>query len=132
MVGDVAKYPDYIPWFTFMHVSNVTHLDDSRVRFDAEAGVGFKFLSERFTTRITRNKSAQTIDVILLKGPFKRLNCQWKFTDDPKGARVDFDIDFEFKNPFLEGFLKANFDKAVSRLMACFEGRAATLYPKAV
>jgi coenzyme Q-binding protein COQ10 len=132
MVGDVSKYPDYIPWFTFMHVSNLSAIDDDTVRFDAEAGVGFKFLSERFTTRITRNRARRTIDVILLKGPFKRLNAQWKFTEDPKGARIDFDIEFEFKNPFLEGFLKANFDKAVSKLMACFEGRAATLYPKAV
>jgi coenzyme Q-binding protein COQ10 len=39
-------------------------------------------------------------------------------------------MDFEFKNPFLDGFLRANFDKAVAKLMACFEGRAASLYPK--
>jgi coenzyme Q-binding protein COQ10 len=130
MVADVEKYPDYIPWITSMRVSNRTTVGDSVTCFDAEAGVGFKFLSERFSTRITRDANDRTIDIALLKGPFKRLNCRWKFDSADKGCRASLDMDFEFKNPFLDGFLRANFDKAVSKLMACFEGRAATLYPK--
>ncbi len=137
MVGDVDKYPDYIPWITSMRVTNRTTVSEGVTRFDAEAGVGFKFLSERFSTRVTRNEGARTIDIHLLKGPFKTLICQWKFEDadwmgKPGGCRASLVMDFEFKNPFLTGFLKANFDKAVARLMACFEGRAETLYPKAV
>lgn len=130
MVGDVEKYPDYIPWITSMRVTNRVTLSETVSRFDAEAGVGFKFLSERFSTRITRDSERRTIDIILLKGPFKRLNCQWKFEDAEKGCRASLTMDFEFKNPFLDGFLRANFDKAVSKLMACFEGRAESLYPK--
>lgn len=130
MVADVEKYPDYIPWITSMRVSNRTTFEEGMTRFDAEAGVGFKFLSERFSTRITRDANHRTIDIALLKGPFKKLNCQWKFDPADKGCKASLDMDFEFKNPFLDGFLRANFDKAVSKLMACFEGRAATLYPK--
>ncbi len=130
MVGDVEKYPDYIPWITSMRVSNRTATEEGVTRFDAEAGVGFKFLSERFSTRVTRDANARTIDIALLKGPFKRLNCRWKFDPADKGCKTSLDMDFEFKNPFLDGFLRANFDKAVSKLMACFEGRAETLYPK--
>ena len=130
MVADVEKYPDYIPWITYMRVSNRTALSEGVTRFDAEAGVGFKFLSERFSTRVTRDANHRTISIILLRGPFKRLNCEWKFEEAGKGCRASLHMDFEFKNPFLTGFLKANFDKAVSKLMACFEGRAASLYPK--
>lgn len=130
MVADVEKYPDYIPWITSMRVSNRTILSEGVTRFDAEAGVGFKFLSERFTTRVTRDANKRTITIILLKGPFKRLNCEWKFEEAGKGCRASLYMDFEFKNPFLTGFLKANFDKAVAKLMACFEGRAETLFPK--
>lgn len=130
MVADVEKYPDYIPWITSMRVSNRAALSEGVTRFDAEAGVGFKFLSERFSTRVTRDANARTISIALVRGPFKRLNCQWKFEDAEKGCRASLQMDFEFKNPFLTGFLKANFDKAVSRLMACFEGRAESLYPK--
>jgi coenzyme Q-binding protein COQ10 len=130
MVGDVEKYPDYIPWISFMHVGNRVTGEDGVTRFDAEAGVGFKFLSERFSTRVTRDPTARTIEIALLKGPFKRLHCKWKFTPEGVACRVTLDMDFEFKNPFLDGFLRANFDKAVAKLMACFEGRAASLYPK--
>ncbi len=130
MVADVEKYPDYIPWITSMRVSNRTMLSEGVMRFDAEAGVGFKFLSERFSTRVTRDDNTRTIAIVLLKGPFKRLNCEWKFEESEKGGRASLQMDFEFKNPFLTGFLKANFDKAVAKLMACFEGRAESLYPK--
>jgi coenzyme Q-binding protein COQ10 len=130
MVGDVEKYPDYIPWITTMYVTNTVACAEGVSQLDAEAGVGFKYLSERFQTRVTRDQKQKTIDIVLLRGPFKRLNCTWKFSDDPKGAFVEFNIDFDFKNPFLDGFLKANIGKAVTRLMACFEGRAERLYPK--
>ena len=41
-------------------------------------------------------------------------------------------IDFAFKSRLLDGMLHANFDRAVSKLMACFEARAVHLYgPKA-
>ena len=130
MVGDVEKYPDYIPWITSMRVTNRVELSDGVTRFDAEAGVGFAFLSERFSTRVVRDANDRTITITLLRGPFKRLNCLWKFDEAEKGCRASLHMDFEFRNPFLTGFLKANFDKAVSKLMVCFEGRAASLYPK--
>ncbi len=132
MVGDVDKYPDYIPWITSMRVTNRVPVSETVSRFDAEAGVGFSFLAEQFSTRVTRDAGTRTIDIVLLRGPFKRLICQWKFEDADKGCRASLVMDFEFKNPFLTGFLKANIDKAVAKLMACFEGRAASLYPKAV
>jgi coenzyme Q-binding protein COQ10 len=37
-------------------------------------------------------------------------------------------IDFAFKSRLLDGMLHANFDRAVSKLMSCFEARAASLY----
>ncbi|MGZ3306320.1 MAG: type II toxin-antitoxin system RatA family toxin [Asticcacaulis sp.] len=133
MVADVEKYPDYIPWISFMHVSNRAVVSEGVTRLDAEAGVGFKFLNERFSTRVTRDANLRTIEISLLKGPFKTLYCKWKFVPEGKdggACRITLDMDFEFKNPFLTGFLRANFDKAVAKLVACFEGRAASLYPK--
>lgn len=37
-------------------------------------------------------------------------------------------IDFAFRSRLLDGMLHANFDRAVSKLMSCFEARAAKLY----
>ena len=90
--------------------------------------VGFSFLKERFATRVHRDAGARQIDVNLLSGPFRKLTNRWRFLDDPGGARIEFDIDFQFKSRLLEGLLKANFHHAVERLMGCFEARAKALY----
>ena len=80
--------------------------------------------------RHDRNRDA--VEVGLIRGPFRHLNNRWEFFPDPAGTRVEFFIDFAFKSRILDAMLHANFDRAVSKLMACFEARAAQLYgPKA-
>ena len=95
---------------------------------DAEAGVGFSFLKERFSTRVRRDPTNSRIDVSLLSGPFKHLANRWEFYPAEVGTRVEFDIDFQFKSRLLEALLAANFGRAVDRLMECFEARAKALY----
>jgi coenzyme Q-binding protein COQ10 len=134
LVGDVMAYPDFVPWITAMRTWNARSLEGGVETLDAEAGVGFSFLKERFSTRVRRDAAAHQIDVTLLSGPFKRLANRWQFFDAGEGmTRVEFDIDFQFKSRLLEGLLAANFARAVDRLMACFEARAQALYgaPKA-
>ena len=128
MVGDVRLYPEFVPWLTHIRVWNETTLAPGLTSIDAEAAVGFSFLKERFATRVVRNAAAAQIDVSLLYGPFKRLKNQWRFRPHPEGTEVAFDIDFEFKSRILDGLLAANMDRAVDKLVSCFEARAAALY----
>jgi len=128
LVGDVMAYPDFVPWITSMRTWNARTLETGVETVDAEAGVGFSFLKERFSTRVRRDAQSRQIDVTLLSGPFKRLANRWRFFEEDGGTRVEFDIDFQFKSRLLEALLSANFAHAVDRLMACFEARAATLY----
>ncbi len=129
LVGDVMAYPDFVPWITSMRTWNARALGDGVEAVDAEAGIGFSFLKERFSTRVRRDDPTKQIDVTLLSGPFKRLANRWQFFDAGDGAtRVEFDIDFQFKSRLLEALLTANFAHAVDRLMDCFETRARTLY----
>ena len=121
-------YPDFVPWITSMRTWNARALGEGRDSLDAEAGVGFSFLKERFSTRVMRDANARTIEVSLLSGPFRRLANRWSFHDDPGGTRVEFDIDFLFKARLLDALLAANFHRAVERLMSCFEDRAGALY----
>jgi coenzyme Q-binding protein COQ10 len=111
-----------------MQVSNQRSEGEAVSALDAEAGVGFSFLRERFSTRVRRNAAAKTIDVGLISGPFRRLENHWSFKPDPAGTRIDFSIDFEFRVRLLDMLLRANFDRAVGKLIACFEGRAKALY----
>ena len=129
LVGDVSHYPDFVPWITSMRTWNARTLSEGVESVDAEAGVGFSFLKERFSTRVRRDKPVGQIDVSLLSGPFRKLQNRWQFADDGEGgSQVEFDIDFVFKSRLLEAMLSANFAHAVERLMACFEARAKALY----
>ena len=130
LVGDVARYPEFVPWITSMRVQPLSGDNDRPgvTRLSAEAGVGFSFLKERFTTKVMRDVNARAIIVSLISGPFRRLTNQWRFEHDPAGCRVRFEIDFEFKSRLLTTLLRANFGLAVDRLIACFEARARDLY----
>ncbi len=122
-------YPDFVPWITAMRTWNARSLPDGVDTLDAEAGVGFSFLKERFSTRVRRDAPARQINVSLLSGPFRKLENQWRFVPAEDGATsVEFDIDFQFKSRLLDALLKANFVHAVDRLMTCFEDRARALY----
>lgn len=128
LVGDVDRYPEFVPWISSMRTWNARDLGEGCSSLDAEAGVGFSFLRERFATRVRRDAVNRQIDVSLLSGPFRRLTNTWRFLEDEAGTRIEFDIDFQFKSRLLEGLLAVNFHQAVEKLMGCFEARAKALY----
>jgi coenzyme Q-binding protein COQ10 len=131
LVGDVEAYPEFVPWITSMRVWNSQTEVPGVDSLDAEAGVGFAFLTERFSTRVRRDANTHEIAVSLIRGPFRRLDNRWRFSAHPAGALVEFSIDFEFKSLLLEALLAANLGRAVERLIGCFEDRARALYGKA-
>jgi coenzyme Q-binding protein COQ10 len=128
LVGDVDRYPEFVPWITALRTWNARGLGEGVDSLDAEAQVGFAVVKERFSTRVRRDAAARTIEVSLISGPFRTLANRWRFLDDPAGTRVEFDIDFAFKSRVLQALLAANFHHAVERLMECFEARAKALY----
>jgi coenzyme Q-binding protein COQ10 len=128
LVGEVARYPEFVPWITTMQVRNPRADGPGVSVVDAEAGVGFSFLKERFSTRVRRDADRLAVDVDLINGPFRTLKNSWRFEPDPVGCCVVFEIDFAFKSRLLEALLVANFGRAVDRLIACFETRAIALY----
>ncbi|HZZ86807.1 MAG TPA: type II toxin-antitoxin system RatA family toxin [Caulobacteraceae bacterium] len=128
LVGDVERYPQFIPWITRLAVSNRRNDGPGVEVLDALADVGFSIVRERFSTRVRLDEPALAIDVDLISGPFRRLTNRWRFRPHPKGAELSFEIDFEFKSRLLERLLAANFERAVNRLVRCFEDRARALY----
>ena len=128
LVGDVERYPEFVPWVLRLRTWNPRSESEGVSVVDAEAEVGFSFIHERFSTRVRCDAPALAIDVDLISGPFRRLDNRWRFEPDPMGARLRFAIDFEFKSRLLDALLAANFQRAVGRLIACFEARAEALY----
>ena len=130
LVADVDAYPSFLPWITSMRVWNRRTEPDGARMLDAEAGVGFAMLRERFSTWVRHDRRANVVEVGLIRGPFRHLKNRWEFHPDPKGTRLEFMIDFAFKSRMLDLVLQANFDRAVASLMRRFEERAAKLYGK--
>ena len=128
LVADVRAYPEFVPWVTSMRVWNEREEGPDVTLLDAEAGVGFAVLREKFSTWVRRDANRNVVEVGLIRGPFKHLKNRWEFHPHPDGARLEFMIDFAFKSRMLDMMLSANFDRAVNALIRCFEARARALY----
>ncbi len=129
LASDVGRYPDFIKWIRRLQIlSEETHEDVWRGR--AEATVGFLAFTETFVTDIMADRSKQSIDVTLVRGPFRRLRNAWRFAPTTDGTRVEFSIDFAFRNLVLQAVADANRDAAVSRIMSAFIEEAGRRYQK--
>ena len=128
LVADVRAYPDFVPWVTAMRTWNPREEAVGVDLIHAEAQVGFSFLKERFATWVRHDRNRHVVEVGLLSGPFRHLRNRWEFVPVQQGTRIDFMIDFAFKSRILDAMLHANFDRAVGRLIGCFEAEAARRY----
>lgn len=128
LVADVKGYPAFIPWIKAMRVWNARQGAGGRDLFDAEAVIGYKMLSERFSTAVTCDHAARTVTTRLLRGPFRSLENRWRFTPADPGTAVTFIIDYEFSNPILAALLQNNFDRFVGRIIEVFLAEADRRY----
>lgn len=128
LAGDVERYPEFVPWVAEMRVWNRQIGENGADSFDAEASVKFAVFRERFSTHVVRDPAALTVSTRLISGPFRHLVCDWTFKPHAQGCEIGFFIEFDFRSRFLEALLDANFDRAVGKLIGCFEQRADQLY----
>jgi coenzyme Q-binding protein COQ10 len=125
LVGDVRKYPQFIPWLQSLRVTKEEPRAEGGWEGVAEAIVGWKNITERFATTVRCEPAKGEVDVALVSGPFHALDNSWRF--DPhgeKGARVRFSISYQFKNPVLNALVAANKDRLAARIMGAFEREA--------
>ena len=124
LVADVGRYPEFLPWCVAARVRSRT--DTLLV---ADLIIGFKGVRESFTSRVTLDREAMTIDVLYQDGPFKYLNNNWKFKNlESDHCALDFYVDFEFKSRILQHLIGMLFNEAVRRMVRAFEQRADQLY----
>ncbi len=128
LVGAVELYPEFVPWVSDMRVFNRRAAGEGVTLLDAKAQVGFSIIHESFSTRVRLDAPGLAVDADLLSGPFRRLETRWRFSPREGGSELSFVIDFEFRSRLLHTLLAANFERAVARLIGCFERRARALY----
>ena len=122
LVADIERYPEFLPWCVGARIKE--RRPDLIV---ADLIIGFRMFRERFTSRVSLDRPRR-IDVEYAEGPFRYLNNHWTFTSDPKGCRVDFFVDFEFRSRLLQRLIEVLFSEAVRRMVGAFAKRARDLY----
>ena len=63
-----------------------------------------------------------------IKGPLKYLKNEWKFTEINDKTLLEFTIDFELKNNFLNIIMKNYFNFGLNKIADAFEQRALKLF----
>ncbi len=129
LAADVGRYPEFITWIQSLKMMDQQE-EPNRFRCRAEATVGFKGFRETFVTDVDARKGELAIDVTLVRGPFRKLKNMWRFAPGPKGARVAFEIQFEFRNFVLQALADANKVYAVKRVIDAFVSEAGRRYSK--
>jgi coenzyme Q-binding protein COQ10 len=130
VVADVERYPEFLPWCTGLRVLR-REQQGAREIVLAEMSVGFRTLRERYTSRVSIDRSAGRIDAAQTEGVFRTLDTHWRFSSDPRGTKVDFAIDFEFRSRVLGAVANAALGPVLMRMSHAFEARAKTLSQKA-
>ena len=122
LVADVQHYPDFLPWCVGATVKSRSETD-----LVADLVIGFGPFREGFTSQVTLDRPHKVV-VRYEKGPFRYLNNQWTFSPDPRGCRVEFFVDFEFRSRLLQSAIGVVFNEAVRRMVNAFLKRARQIY----
>ncbi len=127
MVLDIEKYPEFVPWCIEGRVLDKNESADL-ITFNGDLKVGKSILNETFSSHVSYYKAKDTIIVTNLDGPLKHLKNEWKFKEVNNSTQLEFFIDFELKNPILNGIMKKSFELGLNKIAKAFEERAIKLY----
>ncbi len=122
LVQDIEAYPEFLPWCLAAQVR-----EHSPHRTVATLTVGLRGLKQSFTTE-NIDREAESIDMTLLEGPFRRFSAHWRFKALGRhAARIEFSLSYEFANRLLARALEPLFDQIANTMVDAFTRRAAAL-----
>lgn len=127
LVADVQHYPLFLPLCEGLRVLSREQRGDQEVVV-ASMDVGYKAIRETFTSRVTLDHKALTVQADLVDGPFRHMQNRWSFADTADGCDVKFHITYEFKSMMLQMLMGAVFDQAFRKFAEAFESRARIVY----
>ncbi len=127
MVLDIEKYPEFVPWC--IEGKSYEKIENNDVTtFKGDLKVGKSILNETFSSQVSYHKEIDKIIVTNLDGPLKYLKNEWVFKEVNNATQLEFFIDFELKNPILNGIMKKSFEIGLNKIAKAFEVRANKLF----
>jgi ribosome-associated toxin RatA of RatAB toxin-antitoxin module len=125
LVNNITDYPQFLPWCKSITIHSQTESEIVATLLMTGAG-----LEKSFTTT-NEIKPDKSIDMRLLKGPFRHLEGHWQFHSlGQEGCKISLNMVFEISNPLLRMSLGTVFTKITDSLVDAFVKRANQLYGK--
>ena len=124
MVLDIEQYPQFVPWC----LDGKIHESKDFIEIKADLKVGKKFINETYSSLVLYSKKKDLITVTNIKGPLKHLKNEWKFKEINNKTQLNFSIDFELQNSFLNMIMKNYFNFGLTKITDAFEQRAIKLF----
>jgi coenzyme Q-binding protein COQ10 len=127
MILDIEQYPQFVPWCLEGKIHEKNESKDF-IEIKADLKVGKKFINETYSSLVLYSKKNDLITVINTQGPLKYLKNEWKFKEINNKTQLDFNIDFELKNNFLNMIMKKYFNFGLNKIIDAFEKRALKIF----
>jgi coenzyme Q-binding protein COQ10 len=125
LVADIES----VPMCSSVRIRRTMSSGEGVVSLLAEMNIGYKFITESFSCRVTLDRPRYKIIVEYIDGPFRFLENRWTFADDGAGGcDVGFYINYEFKNRAFALLAGAVFDSVFRKMVESFETRADEIY----
>ena len=122
-VLDIEKYPEFIPFCLSSKVYEVKD-EDKEIKIIADLTIGKRPFVDTYKSDVRYNKSSNSIHVTNIDGPLKYLENNWKFIQKENFTQVQFDVDFEIKNKFLNLIMTKSFEFGLNKIADAFQKRA--------
>ena len=125
-VLDIEKYPEFIPFCINSKVYEKIDNEDQIVII-ADLTIGKKPFVDTYKSDVRYHKKDDSIHVTNIDGPLKHLENNWKFIQKENYTEVQFDVDFEIKNKFLNMIMTKSFQFGLNKIADAFQKRAENL-----
>ena len=125
-VLDIEKYPEFIPFCIDSKVYERENKKDE-IAIIADLTIGRKPFVDTYKSDVRYDKKKDSIHVTNIGGPLKHLQNNWKFTQKENYTEVQFDVDFEIKNKFLNLFMEKAFQFGLNNIADAFQKTAENL-----
>ena len=122
-VLDIEKYPEFIPFCLNSKVYEVKD-ENEEIKIIADLTIGKRPFVDTYKSDVRYNKTNDSIHVTNIDGPLKHLENNWKFIQKENFTEVQFDVDFEIKNKFLNLIMTKSFEFGLNKIADAFQKRA--------
>ncbi len=123
LASDVPSYQKFLPW-----CGGSRFLEQGENENVGEVDIAFKGVRQSFSTR-NRLVPGESIEMSLVKGPFRQLSGHWGFDRlSEEACKVSLSVQFEFSSRILEVTMGPLFNQITASMIDAFVKRAQEVY----